>query len=198
MAQAREAVGIWPGHGIFATNYGTRIGAQLLARFANLHGCQWWSPTMICWGLGAFGLGLTGMLETNTKEDMGEHARLILLWGANLASQPNTARHLLAAKRRGAHVVTIDVRETEAAAQSDEVLIIRPGTDARAGAGDDARDLVGGAARRGVRRAPHGRLRRARRARAGVLAGVGRRRSPAFRPSASSRWRGATPRRARR
>ena len=45
---------------------------------------------MICWGLGAFGLGLTGVLETNTKEDMGAHADLILLWGANLASQPNT------------------------------------------------------------------------------------------------------------
>ncbi len=124
-----EAVGIWPGHGTFTTNYGTRIGAQLLARFANFHGSQFWSPTMICWGLGAFGLGLTGMLETNTKEDMGEHSRLVILWAANLASQPNTARHLLAAKRRGAHVVTIDVRSTEAAAKSDDVLIIRPGTD---------------------------------------------------------------------
>lgn len=128
MAQP-ERVGIWPGHGTFTTNYGTRISAQLLARFANLHGCQFWSPTMICWGLGAFGLGLTGMLETNTKEDMGEHSQLIILWAANLASQPNTARHLMAAKRRGAHVVTIDVRRTEAAAQSDEALIIRPGTD---------------------------------------------------------------------
>jgi anaerobic selenocysteine-containing dehydrogenase len=124
-----EAVGIWPGHGTFTTNYGTRIGAQLLARFANFHGSQFWSPSMICWGLGAFGLGLTGMLETNTKEDMGEHSRLIILWAANLASQPNTARHLLAAKRRGAHIVTIDVRSTEAAAKSDDVLIIRPGTD---------------------------------------------------------------------
>jgi anaerobic selenocysteine-containing dehydrogenase len=84
---------------------------------------------MICWGLGAFGLGLTGIVETNTKEDMGAHARLIVLWGANLASQPNTARHLTAARRRGAHVVTIDVRETEAAAQSDETLLVRPGTD---------------------------------------------------------------------
>ncbi len=128
MAQP-ERVGIWPGHGSFTTNYGTRISAQLLARFANFHGSQFWSPTMICWGLGAFGLGLTGMLETHTKEDMGEHSQLILLWAANLASQPNTARHLLAAKRRGAQVVTIDVRSTEAAAQSDEVLIIRPGSD---------------------------------------------------------------------
>src|SRR5215472_8141674 len=126
----REAVGVWSGHGLFANNYGTRIYSHLLRRFANLYGCQWWSPTIICWGLGAFGLGLTGVLETNTKEDMGENAELIILWGANLASQPNTARHLAAAKRRGAFIVTIDVRQTEAAAQSDEVLLIRPGTDA--------------------------------------------------------------------
>ena len=129
-AAGREAVGLWAGHGLFANNYGTRVGSHLLRRFANLWGCQWWNPTMICWGLGAFGLGLTGVLETNTKEDMGEHADLILLWGANLASQPNTGRHLAAARRRGAHVVAIDVRETEAAAQADEVIRIRPGTDA--------------------------------------------------------------------
>ncbi len=128
-AAGREAVGIWSGHGASATNYGTRIGAQLLRRFANLYGSQWWSGAIICWGLGAFGLGLTGVLETNTKEDMGQHADLIVLWGANLASQPNTSRHLLAAKRRGAYVITVDVRATEAAAQSDEVLLLRPGTD---------------------------------------------------------------------
>jgi anaerobic selenocysteine-containing dehydrogenase len=130
MAQSDpQSAGIWPGHGTFTTNYGTRISAQLLARLANFHGCQFWNPSMICWGLGAFGLGLTGMLETNTKEDMGEHSQLIILWAANLTSQPNTARHLLTAKRRGAHIVTIDVRRTEAAAKSDDELIIRPGTD---------------------------------------------------------------------
>ena len=124
------AVGAWSGHGLFTTNYGTRVNSHLLRRFANLYGCQWWHPTIICWGLGAFGLGLTGPLETNTKEDMGAHADMILLWGANLASQPNTGRHLAAAKRRGAWIATIDVRETEAATQSDEVFLIRPGTDA--------------------------------------------------------------------
>jgi anaerobic selenocysteine-containing dehydrogenase len=129
-AAGREAVGTWSGHGLFANNYGTRIHSHLLRRFSNLYGCQWWNPTMICWGLGAFGLGLTGVLETNTKEDMGAHAAFIVLWGANLASQPNTARHLAAAKRRGAHIVTIDVRDTEAAAQSDDVFLLRPGTDA--------------------------------------------------------------------
>ncbi len=126
----REAVGTWSGHGLFANNYGTRLHSHLLRRFSNLYGCQWWSPTIICWGLGAFGLGLTGVLETNTKEDMGEHAALIALWGANLASQPNTARYLAASRKRGAFVVTIDVRQTEAAAHSDEVFLIRPGTDA--------------------------------------------------------------------
>jgi anaerobic selenocysteine-containing dehydrogenase len=124
------AVGIWTGHGLAANNYGTRIGGHLVRRFANLWGCQSWSGTMICWGLGAFGLGLTGILETNTKEDMSAHAALIVLWGANLASQPNTARHVAAARRRGAHVVTIDVRRTEAAARSDETLLVRPGSDA--------------------------------------------------------------------
>ena len=129
-AAGREAVGTWSGHGIFANNYGTRMHSHLLRRFSNIYGCQWWSPAIICWALGAFGLGLTGLIETNTKEDMSAHASLILLWGANLASQPNTARHLVAARRRGAHVVTLDVRETEASAQSDETLLIRPGTDA--------------------------------------------------------------------
>lgn len=129
-AAAPEAVGIWPGHGIMTTNYGTRVGPQLLARFADFYGCQFWNPTMICWGLGAFGLGLTGLPETHTKEDMGANAELIILWAANLASQPNTARHLLAAKARGAEVIAIDVRHTEAAAKADEVLLVRPGSDA--------------------------------------------------------------------
>jgi anaerobic selenocysteine-containing dehydrogenase len=126
----REAVGLWAGHGLFANNYGTRVGSHLLRRFANFYGCQWWNPTMICWGLGAFGIGLTGVLEANTKEDMGAHAKLILLWGANLASQPNTGRHLVAARRRGAHIIAIDVRDTEAGSHSDQVIRLRPGTDA--------------------------------------------------------------------
>jgi anaerobic selenocysteine-containing dehydrogenase len=129
-AAGPEAVGIWSGHGLGANNYGTRIAGHLNRRFANLYGCQWWSGAIICWGLGGFGLGLTGLLRTSTKEDMGEHSRMIVLWGANLTSQPNTAPHVVAARRRGAYVVTIDVRETEAAARSDETILIRPGTDA--------------------------------------------------------------------
>ena len=99
-AHPPQATAIWPGPGTFTTNYSTRVSAQLFARFANFHGSQFFNPTMICWGLGAFGLALTGMQETHTKEDMGEHSRLILLWGANFASQPNTARFVNARPRR--------------------------------------------------------------------------------------------------
>ena len=151
---------------------------------------------MICWGLGAFGLGLTGMLETNTKEDMGEHAQLVLLWAANLTSQPNTARHLLAAERRGARIVTIDVRRTEAAAKSDDVLLIRPGTDTALAlammhviCADLEQDTE---LSRGTRSATIGSPNTCRRFRR-----RGRRPSRASRASASWRSRGGMPRRDR-
>jgi anaerobic selenocysteine-containing dehydrogenase len=123
-----EAVGLWAGHGGFTP--GSAVTVQMMYRFSNIYGCQSWHPAMICWGLGGFGVGLTGALKVNTKEDMAENSKMIVLWGANIASQPNTARHIIAARRRGAKVITIDVRRTEAAAQSDEVLLIRPGSDA--------------------------------------------------------------------
>ena len=129
-AAGLPAVGLWTGHGLSASNYGTRVSSYLTRRLANLSGAQWWSGTMICWGLGAYGLALTGALEASTKEDMSAHSKMVLMWAANVASQPNTARHVAAARARGAYVATIDIRETESARHSDEVLIIRPGTDA--------------------------------------------------------------------
>ena len=125
-AAGREHVAVWGGHGVFLMG----IHGPLLRRFANLGGYQWWNPSIVCWGLGGLGLWLTGPNEVHTKEDLAAHSDLILLWGANLASQPGTAPHLVAAKRRGAHVVAIDVRRTEAFEQADESYLIRPGTDA--------------------------------------------------------------------
>ena len=122
--------GIWLGHGDAATNYGTRIGGLLSRRFAHLHGSQWWHPAMICWGLGGFGLGLTGVLEVHTKEDLSAHSNLIILWGANIASQPNTAPHLKVAQKRGARIILIDVRNSETKSLADQVIRIKPGTDA--------------------------------------------------------------------
>jgi anaerobic selenocysteine-containing dehydrogenase len=127
-AAGAEAVGLWAGHGGFTA--GSAMTVQLMQRFANMYGCQNWHPAMICWGLGGFGVGLSGALKVNTKEDMAENSNMIVLWGSNISSQPNTGRHIVSARRRGAKVITVDVRRTEAAAQSDEVLLIRPGSDA--------------------------------------------------------------------
>jgi anaerobic selenocysteine-containing dehydrogenase len=125
-----KAVGFWQGHGNFANDYAFGLKRGQMERFANLYGCQHWNPAMICWGLGGFGLGLTGALETSTKEDLGANAQMVILWGANTVSQANTIRHVEQAKRRGARVVVIDVRRTEASALADEVILLRPGSDA--------------------------------------------------------------------
>jgi anaerobic selenocysteine-containing dehydrogenase len=130
LAAGPEAVGIWQGHGNAVNDYGVGLKRGLVERFANLYGCQTWNPAMICWGLGGFGLGLTGTLETSTKEDMGAHSQMIILWGANTVSQVHTIRHVEQAKRRGARVIVIDVRRTEASALADEVVLLRPGSDA--------------------------------------------------------------------
>ncbi|HKA12998.1 MAG TPA: molybdopterin-dependent oxidoreductase [Candidatus Dormibacteraeota bacterium] len=120
------ATAVWAGHGVFVNG----LGGPLSARFAHLAGTQWWHPAIVCWGLGGFGFSLTGVTEVNSMDDMASNAELILLWGANLASQPNTGPRLNAARRRGARVIAIDVRRTEAFGQADETFIVRPGTDA--------------------------------------------------------------------
>lgn len=131
MRQAgRESVGFWQGHGNGNNDYGFGLKRGQMDRFANLYGCQYWNPAMICWGLGGFGLGLTGAIETSTKEDMSANSDIIIMWGANAVSQANTVKHVQDAKRRGAALVVVDVRRTEACAMANDVLQIKPGTDA--------------------------------------------------------------------
>ncbi len=126
----RERVALWPGHGVLSNDFGPLANLGLAQRFANMYGCQWWDTCMICWGLGGFGIGLTGALQANTKEDMSAHADLIIQWGSNHASQPNTARHVAKAKKRGARVVAIDVRVSDACRAAHDHFVVRPGTDA--------------------------------------------------------------------
>jgi anaerobic selenocysteine-containing dehydrogenase len=125
-----ERVGLWACHGAVANDYGVFANAFLTTRLANMAGFQVWDPSMVCWGLGGLGIGLTGTLQVNTKEDMSANADLIVQWGSNQASQPNTARHIAIARKRGARVVAIDVRESDACRAADEHFIVRPGTDA--------------------------------------------------------------------
>ena len=97
-----ERVGLWRGHGIGTTG---ATGTVLVSRLGLLGGFQLWSPSIVCWAMGGYGLGLTGALKTNTKEDMAANSRTIVLWGATLSSQPDLGPHLVEARKRGAYVV---------------------------------------------------------------------------------------------
>jgi len=56
---------------------------------------------------------------------------LVLLWGTNtLTSNPHLWPFVLAARQRGAPIIAIDPIRTRTAAQCDEWIAIRPGTDA--------------------------------------------------------------------
>ncbi|GCE31102.1 molybdopterin oxidoreductase [Dictyobacter alpinus] len=122
-----ERVGLWRGHGI-GTN--GPLGGVLLSRLGLLGGYQQWITAIVCWAMGGYGLGLTGALKTNTKQDMAANSRTIILWGATLASQPDLAPHLIAARKRGAHVIQIDTRRTEVSRHCDEIFLLPPGSDA--------------------------------------------------------------------
>jgi anaerobic selenocysteine-containing dehydrogenase len=95
-----------------------RIGASLLARtICSVAGTEAWKVTY-------------GDRMGPTPEE-AEHARLILIWGSNtLTSNPHLWPAVRRAKERGARVVAIDPIRTRTAAQCDQWLAIRPGTDA--------------------------------------------------------------------
>jgi anaerobic selenocysteine-containing dehydrogenase len=117
---------VWCGHGTLVNT----VSLMMSLRFANMLGAQSWDGSIVCWGLGGFGVWLTGMPNVNSADDLAENAELVLLWGANLASQPTTAPRITAARRRGARAIAIDVRRSEACDHADQHLLVRPGTDA--------------------------------------------------------------------
>ncbi|MEL6794752.1 MAG: molybdopterin-dependent oxidoreductase, partial [Pseudomonadota bacterium] len=61
---------------------------------------------------------------------LAENAEMVVLWGANFVSQANTTKYVADAKARGAKIVCIDVRKTEAMAVAETKLVLRPGSDA--------------------------------------------------------------------
>ncbi|HEX6069388.1 MAG TPA: molybdopterin oxidoreductase family protein [Longimicrobiaceae bacterium] len=95
-----------------------RLGASLLARtICAAAGTEAWRHTY-------------GDRFGPTPEE-AEHARLVLLWGTNtLTSNPHLWPALRRAREAGARLIAIDPIRTRTAAQCDEHLPIRPGTDA--------------------------------------------------------------------
>jgi anaerobic selenocysteine-containing dehydrogenase len=95
-----------------------RIGASLLAR-------------TICSAAGSEGWRATYGDRMGPTPEEAEHAKLVLLWGTNtLTSNPHLWPALRRARERGAKLIAIDPIRTRTAAQCDEWLAIRPGTDA--------------------------------------------------------------------
>ncbi|MBB4637149.1 molybdopterin-containing oxidoreductase family protein [Longimicrobium terrae] len=95
-----------------------RIGASLLDR-------------TICASAGSEGWKATYGDRMGPTPTEAEHARLILLWGTNtLTSNPHLWPALRRAREAGARLIAIDPIRTRTAAQCDEHLPIRPGTDA--------------------------------------------------------------------
>jgi anaerobic selenocysteine-containing dehydrogenase len=67
-------------------------------------------------------------------------SRLILIWGSNsITSNLHFWNLAQKAKRAGAKLICIDPRRTETAEKCHQHIALLPGTDARIGAGPDAR-----------------------------------------------------------
>ena len=189
------AVGLWTGHGLFANNYGTRVSSYLARRFANLCGAQWWSGTMICWGLGR----LRARPHRRARgQHEGGHGRAQRAH-RHVGRQPREPAEHRPPRRRGPrarrarhHDRRARDRRPPAVRRAD-----RPAPRHRRGAGarDDARHHRRRALRPRLRRRAHGGLRRAGRARRRPIRRRGRRPSPASTPNVSSRSRAATRRR---
>jgi len=95
-----------------------RIGASLLDR-------------TICATAGTEAWKVTYGDRMGPSPEEAEHARLVLLWGTNtLTSNPHLWPALRRACDAGARIVAIDPIRTRTAAQCDQHLAIRPGTDA--------------------------------------------------------------------
>src|ERR1044071_6887569 len=74
---------------------------------------------------------MTAGSSVGSDVDGVHESDLILLWGTNtLTSNPHMWPFVLQARERGARVICIDPIKTRTAAQCDEWIPIRPGTDA--------------------------------------------------------------------
>jgi anaerobic selenocysteine-containing dehydrogenase len=100
-------------------------------RFMNLYGTPNWAQhDHMCYLPSVIAQRLTyGAEEIDGFEP--DYARCIFLWGANPVTSHLTThwRSIVQARRNGAKLIVIDPRYTQAAAQADVYVPIRPGTD---------------------------------------------------------------------
>lgn len=114
----------------YAGTMGTVQGNSLDRRFFHSIGASKLDRT-ICSMAGAVGMRMTVGANIGADAEGIPESDLILLWGTNtLTSNPHMWPFVLRAREKGAKVIAIDPIRTRTAAQCDQWLGIRPGTDA--------------------------------------------------------------------
>ena len=114
----------------YAGTMGMVQGESVDRRFFHKLGASRLDRT-ICSTPGMMGMRMTLGASIGADAEGIPQSDLVLLWGTNtLTSNPHLWPFVLQARERGANVICIDPIRTRTAAQCDEWLGIRPGTDA--------------------------------------------------------------------
>ena len=114
----------------YAGTMGMIQGSSMDRRFFHAIGASKLDRT-ICSMAGTVGMRMTVGANIGADPEGIPSSDLVLLWGTNtLTSNPHLWPFVLEARERGARIIAIDPIKTRTAAQCDEWLAIRPGTDA--------------------------------------------------------------------
>ena len=114
----------------YAGTMGFLQGSSMDRRFFHLLGASKLDRT-ICSMAGTMGMRMTIGANIGADAEGMPESDLVLLWGTNtLTSNPHLWPFVLKARERGAPIIAIDPIRTRTAAQCDDWLAIRPGTDA--------------------------------------------------------------------
>ncbi len=114
----------------YAGTMGMIQGSSMDRRFFHTIGASLLDRT-ICSTAGGAGMRMTVGASIGADPEGIPESDLVLLWGTNtLTANPHLWPFVLEARERGAAIIAIDPIRTRTAAQCDEWLGIRPGTDA--------------------------------------------------------------------
>ena len=114
----------------YAGTMGQVQGSSMDRRFFHALGASKLDRT-ICSMAGTYGMRMTVGANIGADVEGIPQSDLVLLWGTNtLTSNPHMWPFVLRARENGATIIAIDPILTRTAAQCDEWLGIRPGTDA--------------------------------------------------------------------
>ncbi len=114
----------------YAGTMGLIQGSSTDRRFFHLIGASLLDRT-ICSIAGSMGMRMTIGANIGADPETIPESDLVLLWGTNtLTANPHLWPIILEARERGAKIIAIDPIRTRTAAQCDEWVAIRPGTDA--------------------------------------------------------------------